>query len=64
MDLQNDVIRDILEDFLETMHYCDPISLEFCKTEIYLCGDFRVFSVYSRLFCDFEEAVIFSGFSF
>lgn len=28
---KNDVIRDILEDFLETMHYCDPISTEFCK---------------------------------
>ena len=28
---KNDVVQDILEDFLQTMHYCDPISVEFCR---------------------------------
>lgn len=28
---KNDVVQDILKDFQETLNYCDPISIEFCK---------------------------------
>ncbi len=28
---KNEVIRDILQDFVETLNYCDPISIDFCK---------------------------------
>ena len=28
---KNKVIQDILDDFLETMRYCEPISIDFCK---------------------------------
>lgn len=27
----NSVISDILADFLETLHYCKPVSIEFCR---------------------------------
>lgn len=38
---KNDVIQDILEDFLETMHYCDPISMEFCKNRNIIVRGFQ-----------------------
>ena len=28
---KNNVIQDILDDFNQTLKYCDPISIEFCK---------------------------------
>lgn len=28
---KNKVIEEIKEDFVETLHYCEPISLEFCR---------------------------------
>lgn len=28
---KNDVVNDILQDFQETLNYCDPISIDFCK---------------------------------
>ena len=47
---KNDVIRDILEDFLETMHYCDPISLEFCKNRnIFVRGFQSILRVFAPL---------------
>ena len=28
---RNKVVMDIKEDFVETLHYCSPVTLEFCK---------------------------------
>lgn len=28
---ENQVVQDILQDFTETLNYCDPVSMEFCK---------------------------------
>ena len=44
---KNAVIEDILQDFLETLHYCDPISVEFCKNRNVVI---RAFQSILRLF--------------
>ena len=38
---KNEVIQDILQDFLETLHYCDPISIEFCRNRNLLTRGFQ-----------------------
>ena len=44
---KNDVIRDILQDFRETMRYCEPVTIEFCKNRNMVV---RAFQSILRLF--------------
>ena len=44
---KNDVIRDILQDFRETMSYCEPVTIEFCKNRNMVV---RAFQSILRLF--------------
>ena len=38
---RNQAIDEIRYDFMETMEYCHPVDIEFCKTEILWFGEFR-----------------------
>ena len=44
---KNNVIHDILDDFNQTLKYCDPISIEFCKNRNIVV---RAFQSILRLF--------------
>ena len=38
---KNKVIQDILADFQETLNYCDPVSIEFCKNRNMIVRGFQ-----------------------
>ena len=38
---KNKVVGDILEDFRETLNYCDPINIEFCRDRNILVRGFQ-----------------------
>ena len=38
---KNKVVGDILEDFRETLNYCDPINIEFCRNRNILVRGFQ-----------------------
>ncbi|MDO5799649.1 MAG: cardiolipin synthase [Eubacteriales bacterium] len=38
---KNKVVGDILQDFKETLNYCDPINIEFCKNRNILVRGFQ-----------------------
>ena len=44
---KNKVIQDILSDFQETLNYCDPISIDFCRNRNIVI---RAFQSILRLF--------------
>lgn len=44
---KNKVIQNILSDFQETLHYCDPISIDFCRSRNIIV---RAFQSILRLF--------------
>ena len=47
---KNDVVQDILKDFQETLNYCDPISIEFCKNRnIFVRGIQSIMRVFAPL---------------
>lgn len=47
---KNDVIQDILDDFLETMNYCNPISMEFCTNRnIFVRGFQSILRIFAPL---------------
>ena len=57
---KNDVVQDILKDFQETLNYCDPISIEFCKNRNIIVRVFRVLCGYLLHCFDFLSVQFYS----
>lgn len=53
---KNKVIQDILSDFQETLNYCDPISIDFCRNRNIVIRAFqsilRLLHLYSDIHLD------------